>query len=58
MKLSERFEIWYGGGEKGLITLCERDDIPDIVKDAARHWYEQGRVRFNDLVGEVKELEK
>ena len=57
-KVSERLETWYAGGEKGLFTLCDREDVPQSIKDAARHWYSQGRERFDVLVGLVRELEE
>ena len=40
-----------------MLTLCDREDVPQSVKDAVRHWYEMGHKRFDVLVGLVKEME-
>ena len=58
MPLSDKFENWYAAGEKGLLTVCEREDAPEAVKIAVHRWFMLGRRRFDVLVDEVKELEK
>jgi hypothetical protein len=56
-KAADRLEEWYAGGEKGMLTICDNEDAPQSVKDAVRHWYKEGRKRFDVLVGIVRELE-
>lgn len=58
MNLADRLEDWYAGGEKGLLTICDDEDVPQVVKNAVRHWYKQGRIRFDGLVAEVRDLEQ
>lgn len=55
-KVADRLEKWYAGGERGILIICDNEDVPQSVKDAVRHWYEQGHKRFDVLVELVRGL--
>ena len=54
--LADKFRNWYSNGERGLITLCEKEDVPEVVKEYARHWFKEGRKNFDVYVAEVEKL--
>lgn len=52
--LAQRLLQWYAGGEKGLMTLCAEEGLPDSVKKAVQRWYDKGRTRLNAIAREIE----
>ena len=56
-KLAARLRKWYSGGEKGMMTVCEEEDVEGIKK-AINRWFELGHKRFEAIVDLIEKLDE
>ena len=53
--LAKRLRTWYNGGEKGMLTLCEKVEASEELKGAIRNWYHKGRMRLEAIAKLIEE---
>lgn len=39
-------------------TICDREDVPQAVKDAVARWYTGGHARFDVIVRELENMDE
>jgi len=49
-ELADRLRLWYKGGRRGMLKVCETEGAPQPVIDAVVNWYEKGGQRIEILL--------
>jgi len=57
VQIAARMRLWYEDGNKGLLKICAREDVPQAVVDATNRWFEHGRTVLEGFAVEVEQLD-
>lgn len=52
--MANRLRNWMKGGKKGCRKLCERDDVPQDVKDYIEKWFETGQKHAEVIIDDLE----
>jgi len=55
--LAKRLKVWYDGGERGMLRICEMERTPPAVKEAVQRWYKGGHSRLDEILKQLEELD-